>query len=180
VTTSSDARPLNWRLWFPTSHRACCCSRWTASACPAPLTALLPVAVTAVVLLGEVGRSGLAAVLERWRWVLLTLAAVPVLYALRLGFGRPGPGEDPDGAVFVGAYPSGAALAVGLGWMLCLVVVGRLRPRLRGWLLAAAVLVLAMHLVVRAVTDKHWASDVLGSYLLGAAAFLLAGAARPP
>jgi membrane-associated phospholipid phosphatase len=144
------------------------------------VTALLPVAVTAVVLLGEAGRSGLAAVLGRWRWVLPTLAAVPVLYALRLGFGRPGPGEDRDGAVYVGAYPSGAALAVGLGWLLCLVVVGQLRPRLRGWLVAAAVVVLALHLVVRAMTDKHWASDVLGSYLLAAGAFLLAGAARPP
>jgi hypothetical protein len=87
---------------------------------------------------------------SRWRWLPLTVAAVPVHYALRVAFGRPGPGEVAEGSLYVGAYPSGATLVVAL----------------------------ALHLPVRAVTDKHWATDIVGSYLLAAGAFLLAGAFR--
>ncbi|HET9557012.1 MAG TPA: hypothetical protein VFS70_07725, partial [Actinomycetota bacterium] len=105
-------------------------------------------------------------------------AAVPVLDALRVAFGRPGPGEVPDGSLYVGAYPSGAALAVGLGWTVGVLVVGAHRPSWRPWLLAAAGFALILHLLVRAVTDKHWATDILGSYLLVAGAFLLAGSSR--
>jgi membrane-associated phospholipid phosphatase len=143
------------------------------------LTALLPVAFTMVVLAGEVRRRGLDPVVERWRWLLLTLLAIPVHYGLRVGFGRPGPDDAANQALVVGAYPSGAALGVGLGWALCVVVVGTDRPRWRPWLLAAATAVLILHAVARSLTDKHWASDILGSYLLVAAAFLLAGSTRP-
>ena len=104
---------------------------------------------------------------------------LPALYALRVAFGRPGPGEVAhDGPLYVGAYPSGAALAVGLGWTVGVLVVGARRPRWRPWLLAAMALALVLHLLVRAVTGKHWATDVLGSYLLVAGAFLLAAASR--
>jgi hypothetical protein len=88
------------------------------------LTALLPVAITMVLLAGEARRQGLRPVLERWRWVLLTLVAIPVHYLLRVAFGRPGPREVAGGGRYVGAYPSGTALAVGLGWTLCLLVAG--------------------------------------------------------
>lgn len=142
------------------------------------LMALLPLVAAAGFLAGEVRRHGIPAVVARWRWVLLTVSAVPVLYALRVAFGRPGPGEVPDGSLYVGAYPSGAALAVGLGWTLGVLVVGAHRPSWRPWLLAAAGLALILHLLVRAVTDKHWATDILGSYLLVAGAFLLAGSSR--
>jgi membrane-associated phospholipid phosphatase len=143
------------------------------------LTALAPVALTIVVVVGELRRHGFRPVFERWPWVLLALAAIPVHYGLRVAFGRPGP-EDLGQPVLVGAYPSGAALAVGLGWGLCLVVVGAYRPRWRAWLALVAGVILVLHVIVRVVTDKHWASDIIGSYLLAAAAFLLAGSARPP
>lgn len=140
------------------------------------LTALLPVAVAMALLAGEVRRQGLGPVLRRWRWVLLTLVAIPFHYLLRLAFGRPGPGEVAGDGLYIGAYPSGAALAVGLGWMLCLVVAGELRPRWRPWLVAVAAVVVTVHAVARAVTEKHWVTDILGSYLLVAGAFLLAAA----
>jgi membrane-associated phospholipid phosphatase len=140
------------------------------------LTALLPVALTVALLGGEVRRRGLGPVLERWRWVLLTLLVIPVHYALRVAFGRPGPGEIPGGGLYVGAYPSGAALVVGLGWLLCVVVAGELRPRWRPWLVALAAMVVTAHAVARAVTAKHWITDIAGSYLLVAGAFLLAAA----
>jgi hypothetical protein len=79
---------------------------------------------------------------------------LPAVVALALaaadGRGRPGPGEVAEGSLYVGAYPSGATQVVAL----------------------------ALHLLVRAVTDKHWATDIVGSYLLAAGAFLLAGAFR--
>ena len=149
--------------------------RWPPGAA---LMALLPLLPAAAFLAGEVRRDGLGAVVARWRWLLATVAAVPVLYVLRVGFGRPGPGEVPGGPLYVGAYPSGAALAVGLGWTVGVLVVSAHRPRWRPWLLAAASLALLLHLLVRAVTDKHWATDILGSYLLVAGAVLVAGASR--
>jgi membrane-associated phospholipid phosphatase len=42
-----------------------------------------------------------------------------------------------------------------------------------------AVIALVVHAAVRVVTHKHWATDILGSYLLVASAFLLAGVVRP-
>jgi membrane-associated phospholipid phosphatase len=143
------------------------------------LMALLPLAAAAGVLAGEARRRGVPAVVDRWGWLLPTVAVLPALYALRVAFGRPGPGEvAQEGPLYVGAYPSGAALAVGIGWTVGVLVVGSHRPRWRPWLLAAMALALVLHLLVRAVTSKHWATDVLGSYLLVAGAFLLAAGAR--
>jgi membrane-associated phospholipid phosphatase len=141
-------------------------------------TAVLPVAVTMVLLLGEVRRHGARPVLEQWRWILLTLAVIPVHYVLRVAFGRPGPGDPRADADLVGSYPSGAALAVGLGWAFYLVVVGELRPRWRPWVMVLTVFALVVHAAVRVVTAKHWTTDILGSYLLVAGAFLLASTAR--
>src|SRR6266487_6374498 len=106
------------------------------------LTALLPLAVTVAALIWEAPQHGVVATIDRWRWVLLTLAAIPVHYALRMVFARPGPAEGPDQIDSIGAYPSGTALAVGLGWGLCLVVVGRLRPQWRPYLVILAVIAL--------------------------------------
>jgi membrane-associated phospholipid phosphatase len=143
------------------------------------VTALAPVAVTVAVLGRQVHRDGLRPVLDRWRWVLLTVAAIPLHYAVRVALARPGPGELPSGPPVVGAYPSGTAVAVGLGWVLCLVVVGGLRRRWRPWLVVAATIALLVHGIVRVITNKHWATDILGSYLLVIGAFLIAGTARP-
>jgi membrane-associated phospholipid phosphatase len=143
------------------------------------LTALLPVMVTVAFLAGRVRQHGVLPVFRYWRWVLLTVGAIPAHYAMRLAFRRPGPDDGRDEEVVVGAYPSGTALAVGLGWMLLVVVVGELRPRWRPWLLVLAVMILIVHGIVRALTQKHWTTDIVGSYLLVAGAFLLAGTARP-
>jgi membrane-associated phospholipid phosphatase len=143
------------------------------------LMTLLPLAAAAGFLVREIRRHGFPAVADRWRWLLPALAVLPVLYVLRVAFGRPGPGEVAhDGPLYVGAYPSGAAVAIGLGWTVGVLVVGAQWPRWRPWLLAAMALALVLHLLVRAVTGKHWATDILGSYLLAAGAFLLAAASR--
>jgi membrane-associated phospholipid phosphatase len=143
------------------------------------LTALLPVAVTVAFQAGGVLRDGVLPVIRRWRWVLLTLTVIPAHYVLRVAFRRPGPDDTHDEEIVVGGYPSGAALAVGLGWTLLVVVVGGLRPRYRPLLLVMAVVVLVVHAIVRALTRKHWATDIVGSYLLVVGAFLLASTARP-
>jgi membrane-associated phospholipid phosphatase len=143
------------------------------------LTALLPVVVTVAFVAGGVPRDGVLVVIRRWRWVLLTLTVIPAHYVLRVALGRPGPDDTHHEEIVVGAYPSGAALAVGLGWTLLVVVAGGLRPRYRPWLLVLTVVVLAVHGIVRALTQKHWATDIVGSYLLVAGAFLLASTARP-
>lgn len=119
---------------------------------------------------------------ERWRWpwALLALLAVPVQMLLRELFGRAGPRVVLEArGLLHGAYPSGAALALGLAAGIALVVVAEVRPR---WLRLSAVavaLLLAVHLAVRAAMLKHWATDVAGSYLLAAGAVLLALASRP-
>jgi hypothetical protein len=59
----------------------------------------------------EARRRGVVATIDRWRWVLLTLAAIPVHYALRVVLARPGPINVPGQVDPVGAYPSGTALA---------------------------------------------------------------------
>jgi membrane-associated phospholipid phosphatase len=143
------------------------------------LTALLPVVVTVAFLAGGALRDGVLVVIRRWRWVLLTLIVIPAHYLLRVALRRPGPDDGHGQEIIVGAYPSGAALAVGLGWILLVVVVGGLRPRYRPWLVVVAVVVLAVHGIARALTQKHWATDVMGSYFLVAGTFLLASTARP-
>jgi membrane-associated phospholipid phosphatase len=139
------------------------------------LTALLPVAVTLLFLAGSGRQHGMSSVFRRWRWVLLTLIAIPVHYVVRVAFRRPGPEDVGHEGIVLGAYPSGAALGVCLGWTLLVVVAGELRPRWRPWLLLAAVVILLVHGIVRALTQKHWPTDILGSYLLVTGAFLLAG-----
>jgi membrane-associated phospholipid phosphatase len=143
------------------------------------LTALLPVAITVAVLVWEARHRGLGPMVDRWRWVLATLLAIPMHYSIRVVLDRPGPGEGAEQGAAFGAYPSGTALAVGLGWGLCLVVVGGLRPRWRPQLVVITLVALVVHAAVRTVSNKHWATDILGAYLLDAGVFLLASLARP-
>jgi hypothetical protein len=92
---------------------------------------------------------------------------------------RAGPGVPWWSQGTRGAYPSGAALAVALGWAVGVVVVGDLRPRWRPAAIAAAALVLGLHLVARVAAQKsYWATDILGSYLLVSGMLLLAAATR--
>src|SRR6266542_2698155 len=112
-------------------------------------------------------------------WLAVLLATVPLAWALRVAFGRPGPDEGPVQAWSQGAYPSGGALLVALGWIIGGAVTAWLRPSWRRPLLALAALALAAHLFARVAVGDHWLTDVVGSYLLAAGAALLADKLRP-
>jgi undecaprenyl-diphosphatase len=139
--------------------------------------ALLPVVLAGAVLAADAARRRPVR-LRRWRWLPLVLLAIPPQQALRVAFDRAGPGVPPwaDGAR--GAYPSGAAMLLALGWGIGLVVVGEMRPRWRPAAVATAVAVLGLHAAARVAADKHWATDIVGGYLLAAGVLLLAAASR--
>jgi membrane-associated phospholipid phosphatase len=142
------------------------------------LTALLPLVLSGAVLARDAWarRQGLR--LTRWRWLLLLTAAVPMQHLLRMGFGRVGPNVPLWSESAPGAYPSGAALIVALGWAIGVVVISDLRPRWRPVLLVAAAVALGLHAWARVAAHKHWATDILGSYLLVGSVLLLAAATR--
>jgi membrane-associated phospholipid phosphatase len=142
------------------------------------LTALVPLVLAGAVLVhdGWMRRQGVR--LARWRWLSLLLLAVPIQYLLRVSFGRAGPNVPPWSEGLRGAYPSGAALLVGLGWAIGVVVISDLRPRWRPLLLVAAAVALGLHAWARVAAHKHWATDILGAYLLVAGVLLLAATTR--
>jgi membrane-associated phospholipid phosphatase len=142
------------------------------------LIALLPLVLAGVVLSwdGWTRRQGVG--LARWRWLSLLVTAVPIQHLLRVSFARAGPNVPLWSEGAQGAYPSGAALLVGLGWSIGVVVVSDLRPRWRPVLLVAAAVALGLHAWARVAAHKHWATDILGAYLLVASVLLLAAATR--
>jgi membrane-associated phospholipid phosphatase len=109
---------------------------------------------------------------------LLLVTAIPIQHLLRVSFGRAGPNVPLWSEGTQGAYPSGAALLVGLGWAIGVVVISDLRPRWRPVLLVAAAVALGLHAWARIAAHKHWATDILGAYLLVAGVLLLAAATR--
>jgi membrane-associated phospholipid phosphatase len=142
------------------------------------LTALLPLALAGAMIAREgwAHRHGLR--LTRWRWLLLLGAAVPIQYLLRVSFGRAGPNVPLWSEGARGAYPSGAALLVALGWAVGVVVIWDLRPRWRPVLLMTAAVAMGLHAWARVAAHKHWATDIVGSYLLVSSVLLLAAATR--
>jgi len=112
-------------------------------------------------------------------WVTVLLLVIPLAYGLRVAFGRPGPGDLSVPAGSQGAYPSGGALLVALGWTIGAAVLVWLRPAWRRPVVALAVLALAGHAFARVAVGDHWLTDVLGSYLLAAGVALLADPLRP-
>lgn len=144
--------------------------------------ALLPVVLAAALLVHDLRLGGRRIRLARWRWLLPTLLALPAQHLLRNLLDRTGPGEPWWSEGGRGAYPSGAALLLALGWAVGAVVGGDLRPRWRPAMAAAAALALGLHGLARVAAQKHWASDVVGSYLLAGGALLCAAAGRraPP
>jgi membrane-associated phospholipid phosphatase len=140
--------------------------------------ALLPVALAGVLLACDSHRRARPASLGRWRWLPLILLALPVQHLLRVILDRAGPGVPWWSQGTRGAYPSGAALLVALGWAVGVVVVWDLRPRWRPAAIAAAALALGLHAAARVAAQKHWATDILGSYLLVSGMLLLAAATR--
>jgi membrane-associated phospholipid phosphatase len=142
------------------------------------LLALLPSALAGAVLVREGWAHRERLRLTRWRWLLLLGAAVPIQHLLRVNFGRAGPKTHLWAEGARGAYPSGAALLVGLGWAVGVVVLWDLRPRWRPVLLVAAAIALGLHAWARVVAHKHWATDIVGSYLLVGGVLLLAAATR--
>jgi membrane-associated phospholipid phosphatase len=140
--------------------------------------ALLPVTLAGILLAWELQRRARPASLGRWRWLPLMLLALPAQHLLRVILDRAGPGVPWWSQGTRGAYPSGAALVVALGWAVGVVVVWDLRPRWRPAAITAAALALGLHAAARVATQKHWATDILGSYLLAGGMLLLAAATR--
>jgi membrane-associated phospholipid phosphatase len=143
------------------------------------LIALLPLVLAGAVLIWDGWRRRQGVRLARWRWLLLLVIAVPIQHLLRVSFSRAGPNVPLWSEGAQGAYPSGAALLVGLGWSIGVVVISDLRPRWRPVLLVAAAVALGLHAWARVAAHKHWATDILGAYLLVASVLLLAAATRP-
>ena len=140
--------------------------------------AALPVALAGALLVYDLQWRARQVRIAAWRWLLPTLLALPAQHLLRVLFDRAGPSVPMWSEGTRGAYPSGAALAVALGWTVGGVIAGDLRPRWRPVLLAAAALGLGLHAVARVAAQKHWATDIIGSYLLVGGALLCAAAAR--
>ena len=142
------------------------------------LTAVLPLALAGAVLARDLWARRQDLRLTRWLWLLLLVAAVPLQHLLRVSFDRAGPNVPlwSDGPK--GAYPSGAALLVALGWAIGVVVLADLRPRWRPVLLVVAMVALGLHGWARVAAHKHWATDILGSYLLVGGVLLMAAASR--
>jgi membrane-associated phospholipid phosphatase len=141
------------------------------------VTAALPLLLAAAVAATGAARGRR---LRAWLpWLAVLLATVPLALALRIAFGRPGPDEGPVGAWSQGAYPSGGALLVALGWIIGGAVIVWLRPSWRAAVIGLGVLALAVHLFARVAVGDHWLTDVVGSYLLAAGVALLADRLRP-
>jgi membrane-associated phospholipid phosphatase len=140
------------------------------------VTAALPLLAAAVVAtIAARGRR-----LRAWLpWLAVLLATVPLAWALRVAFGRPGPDGGPVQAWSQGAYPSGGALLVALGWIMGVAVIAWLRPSWRFPMVGITVVALAVHLLARVAVGDHWLTDVIGSYLLVAGVALLADRLRP-
>ena len=143
------------------------------------LIALLPLVLAGAVVTWDGWTRRHAVGLARWRWLSLLVIAVPIQHLLRVSFSRAGPNVPLWSEGAQGAYPSGAALLVGLGWSIGVVVISDLRPRWRPMLLVAAAVALGLHAWARVAAHKHWATDILGAYLLVASVLLLAAATRP-
>jgi membrane-associated phospholipid phosphatase len=139
------------------------------------VTAAVPLVAAGAVALATRGRRLLA-----WLpWLVVILLTVPLAWVLRVGFARPGPDEGPVHAWSQGAYPSGGALLVALGWTIGVAVIASLRPTWRPPMVAIAALALPVHLFARVAVGDHWLTDVLGAYLLVAGVALLADRLRP-
>ena len=142
------------------------------------LTAALPLLVAGAV----IARDGWARRPDlrpgRWGWLLILLAAVPLQHLLRVAFDRTGPNVPLWSEGARGAYPSGAALLVAIGWAAGVVIVSDLRPRWLPVMLLAAAAALGLHAWARVAAHKHWATDILGSYLLVGGVLLLAAATK--
>ncbi len=145
------------------------------------VTAVVPLlAAAAVAASTSIRRPRLRLRLGAWAaWVVALLPTVPLAYALRVAFGRPGPGDVTVPAWSQGAYPSGGALLVALGWTIGGALLVWLRPSWRRPLLALAALALLVHALARVAVGDHWLTDVAGSYLLAAGVALLADPLRP-
>jgi hypothetical protein len=138
--------------------------------------ALLPVLLAGALLAHDVVRGIRPPRPQRWCWLPLSFASVPLQHALRVAFDRTGPGVSLWAEGARGAYPSGAALLVALGWASGVVVAGDLRPRWRAAAMAGATVALGLHAAARVSAQKHWATDILGSYLLAGGVLLIAAA----
>jgi len=146
---------------------------------PVYATALAPLLVAGLLLLGRLRRPGGHLDASGWLWSLAAVAALPAQHLLSTVFDRVGPWHQGHVDLDDGAYPSGAAALVAVAWGIGGVVVWRLRPRWWPGVVVLAAVVLAAHAVTRAAALKHWPTDIGGSYLLVGGLLLLAAALAP-
>lgn len=116
-------------------------------------------------------------------WVALGASTYLLQEVLKVVVGRPRPRLWPWLVpASAAAFPSGHAIAAATFYPLLAWSLSRVRPTLRPWLWAAAIVLAAFIGIGRLYLGVHWPSDVLGGWALGAAqtALGLAWAGRRP
>jgi len=179
--TAFDRALMPTRLCAGETAGTVCENLATEGGWPFPVyaTALAPLLVAGLLLLGRLRRPGGHLDASGWLWSLAAVAALPAQHLLSTVFDRVGPWHQGHVDLDDGAYPSGAAALVAVAWGIGGVVVWRLRPRWWPGVVVLAAVVLAAHAVTRAAALKHWPTDIGGSYLLVAGLLLLAAAFAP-
>lgn len=144
-----------------------------------------------LVLAAVAGASLLASWKQRsWRPVLVSVGAMGVLDAVMVAFkyplGRSFPHTGRNSVFGSGpsfeAFPSGHAAHATIGMLLLALLITRLLPPgagrdwwgMRSWSVLLAVLLAFGAGIVNIVQGYHWATDVLGGWLVGLAMFVVA------
>lgn len=90
-------------------------------------------------------------------------------FALKHAFARPRPDLFEEIATLhTYSFPSGHAMAAASIYGMVAIVAARLAPKLRGWIAAAAVLLIFFIGLSRIYLGVHWVTDVLAGYAAGA------------
>lgn len=119
--------------------------------------------------------SGYLVLMRKFHVLVLLLVALGGAWVasllLKSGFNRPRPDLVPHGAVVYNAsFPSGHAMLSAAFYLTLGALVARLhpRPRVKGYVLAMALLITLIVGVSRVYLGVHWPSDVLAGWTLGA------------
>jgi len=131
--TAFDRALMPTRLCAGETAGTVCENLATEGGWPFPVyaTALAPLLVAGLLLLGRLRRPGGHLDASGWLWSLAAVAALPAQHLLSTVFDRVGPWHQGHVDLDDGAYPSGAAALVAVAWGIGGVVAWRLRPRWR-------------------------------------------------
>ncbi len=135
---------------------------------------------TAVLTLVTLAATGFLALSGRRGAALLVIGATGggalLSSLLKLGFERPRPDLVPHAvAVYTASFPSGHAMLSAVTWLTLGALLMRIEPhrRVKGYVLAVAVLTTLLVGISRVYLGVHWPTDVLAGWCLGAAWALL-------